>query len=309
MIKKEEFYYDSRDGIHKIRAMKWIPEGEIKCVLQFIHGMAEHIDRYDEFATYLAERGILVVGNDHLGHGKSVKSKEEYGYFCKDDAYTVVIRDVHRLKKLTQEDNPGKKYFIFGHSMGSLILRNYLFRYGKGIDGAIVCGTASQPKSVTVPGILLLKVMALFMGWEARSQFASKLVLGKPNKKIESQKTESDWLSTDTKKVKEYLDDDACGFLFTLNGFHTLVSFVLGLENKKEYKKIPKELPILFISGSEDPVGNYSEGVKRAYRQITDAGMTNVKIKLYDGMRHEIHNEVGRDNVYKDVFAYVESLI
>jgi len=309
MVNKEEFYYDSRDGIHKIRAVKWIPEGEIKCIVQFVHGMAEHIDRYDEFAESLANNGILVVGNEHLGHGKSVNSKEEYGYFCKNDASTVVIRDVHRLKKIIQEENPGKKYFIFGHSMGSLILRNYLFRYGKGIDGAIICGTASQPKWITIPGILLLDVMALFMGWKARSKFAQKIVLGNSNAKIVNPKTASDWLSKDTKIVDKYVKDEACGVLFTSNGFHTLVKFVIALENKKDYEKIPKELPILFISGSEDPVGNYSEGVKRAYKQITDAGMTNVKIKLYEGMRHEIHNELGRETVYKDVLSYVESLL
>ena len=147
MSRKEEFYFDSRDGEHRLHAVKWIPEAQKPvCVVQIIHGMTEYVDRYDEFADYLAKRDILVVGDDHLGHGKSVREGETYGYFCREDAATVLVRDEHRLKKMTQEQYAGVPYIILGHSMGSFILRNYLTRYGSGIDGAVIMGTGMLSK-------------------------------------------------------------------------------------------------------------------------------------------------------------------
>ena len=160
MVKKEEFTFDSRDGQSKIHAVRWIPEGKVICILQIIHGMAEYIERYEEVAQYFAQKGILVTGEDHLGHGKSVTENGTYGYFCNQDPATVVVRDVHRLKKMTQEDYPGIPYVIIGHSMGSFILRNYLFRYGTGIQGAIICGTGSQPTAL----IKCCKALAAIQG-------------------------------------------------------------------------------------------------------------------------------------------------
>lgn len=306
MIQKEEFYYDSRDGIHKIHAVKWIPETEnIKCVVQIVHGMTEHIERYDDFAKYLAAKGILVIGNDHLGHGKSVNNKEEYGYFCKKDAVTVVVRDVHRLKKMVQEENPGKPFFILGHSMGSLILRNYLFRYGKGIDGAIISGTASHNSLKTRVGILLLRVIALFKGERYRSALADNLVNGNLNARIPNQRTEYDWLTTDEEIVDQYAQDEACGFKFTVNGFLTLTQSVDNLNKKKYLANMPKDLPVLFLAGTEDPVGAYTDGVKRAYRQFEAAGMKCISMKFYEGSRHEILNETAKQEVYEDIYEFL----
>ncbi len=306
MAVREELFYDSRDESHKIRALKWKPEGEVKCILQIIHGMAEHIERYDAFANYMADHGILVVANDHLGHGKSIKHKDEYGFFCEEDPLTVVVRDVHRLKKLTQEENRGKMYFILGHSMGSLLLRNYLFYYGTGIDGAILSGTASQPSLITKPGLLLLHLIGLCKGKTYRSPFASKLVMGDCNGKIADKRTEFDWLCHDEAIVDRYIEDEACGFLFTINGYLTLIKSVDRLNNKKLLAQMPKDLPVIFLSGEEDPVGNYGAGVKRAYEQFIKAGMTKTEMKLYPNMRHEILNETGKETVYKDVLDYIE---
>lgn len=306
MVKREELWFDSRDEQHKIHAVRWIPAGEIKCILQLIHGMAEHIERYDAFARNMAERGVLVVANDHLGHGKSVVSKEEYGYFCEKNPLTVVIRDVHRLKKLTQEAYPGLKYFIFGHSMGSMLLRNYLFRYGNGIDGALICGTAYQPPIKTAPGIAVLKLMTAWKGEKYKSRFASNLVNGTPNARIRPPRTEFDWLTKDNDIVDAYIEDEACGFLFTLNGYLTLVESVRR-QNKKQYlESMPKDLPILFLAGEEDPVGSYGEGVRRSYQMFLDVGMKQVGIRLYPGARHEILNDSCKKEVYEDVFSFME---
>lgn len=309
MVERVEFFYDSRDNKHKIRALKWIPEEEPKAVLQLVHGMAEHVERYDEFARWMAERGFLVVAEDHLGHGKSVDNADEWGFFCEKDALTIVLKDIHRLKKMTQEENPGKKYFILGHSMGSLLLRNYLFKYGSGIDGAILTGTASQPAYMTKSGLAILKTMQLFKGSHCRTMAASNLVNGNYNGRIKNPRTDFDWLSHNEENIDKYIADEMCGFLFTLNGFITMVTSVDRMNNKKLLSKMPKELPVIFLSGSEDPVGNYGEGVKRSYGQFIKAGMINTKMKLYPELRHEILNENCREDIYKDVLSFItESL-
>ena len=164
MVKKEEFTFDSRDGNTKLHAVRWTPSGKVICILQIVHGMAEYVERYEGLAKYLGEKGILVTGDDHLGHGKSVGEDGTYGYFCEQDPATVVVRDVHRLKKLTQEEYPGVPYVILGHSMGSFILRNYLFRYGSGIQGAIICGTGSQPPLLVKVSKALAGIQGLFWG-------------------------------------------------------------------------------------------------------------------------------------------------
>lgn len=305
MVERVEFFYDSRDNEHKIRALKWIPEGEIKAVLQLVHGMAEHVERYDEFARWMAEKGFLVVAEDHLGHGKSVKNPDEYGFFCEKDALTIVLRDIHRLKKITQEGNPGKKYFMLGHSMGSLLLRNYIFKYGKGIDGAILTGTASQPSYMTRSGLAILKTMQSVKGSHCRSMAASKLVNGDYNGRIQNPRTPFDWLSHNEENIDKYIEDEMCGYLFTLNGFITMVTAVDRMNDKKLLAAMPKELPVIFMSGAEDPVGNYGEGVKRSYGQFINAGMINTKMKLYPELRHEILNEPCREDIFEDIYSFL----
>ena len=146
---KEEFYFDSRDGESRIHAVRYTPDdGNVKGIVQVVHGMAEYVERYENLAEFLTARGILVTGEDHLGHGKSVAEGGTYGYFCEQDPATVVVRDVHRLKKITEESYPEVPYVILGHSMGSFITRNYLCRYGKGVDGAVIVGTG-MPVSYT----------------------------------------------------------------------------------------------------------------------------------------------------------------
>ena len=159
-MKKEEFYFLSRDNETKIHAVKWIPDTEPVCILQVVHGMAEYVERYERLAKLLTDNGILVTGEDHLGHGKSLGADGCKGYFCRKDAATVVVRDVHRLKKTVQEQYPGIPYLIMGHSMGSFILRNYLCRYGTGIDGAVVMGTGMQPKAM----VCVAKAVAKLQG-------------------------------------------------------------------------------------------------------------------------------------------------
>lgn len=239
-MKKEEIFFLSRDGKTKIHAVKWIPEGKPVCILQIVHGMAEYIERYERLALVLTRQGILVTGEDHLGHGKSVGENGIYGYFCAHDPATVVVRDVHRLKKMVQEQYPGVPYLLLGHSMGSFILRNYLSRYGSGIDGAIVMGTGMQQKAVLNAAKAVTKLQKAFLGDAHVSRLLDKMAFGSYQKKITDGVGSMDWLSRDKKEVQKYLDDPQCGFVFTVNGFETLFELIGRLHDRKASIKFPK---------------------------------------------------------------------
>lgn len=310
MVKREELYFDSRDNENKIHAMKWIPESKTPiCILQIIHGMAEYIERYDEFAETMARKGILVVGEDHLGHGKSVGENGTYGYFCERDAATVVVRDSHRLKKMIQDQYPGIPYIILGHSMGSFILRNYLCRYGTGIQAAVIVGTGMQPKAVLAAGKAVAAVQKLFKDSKYPSGLLNAIAFGGYNKRIKGNRTVMDWLTKDEKIVDAYIQDPLCGFTFTVNGFQTIFELVSRLYKSENLEKIPKELPVLFMSGADDPVGDYGKGVNKACRSLVDAGMKRVQMKLYSDDRHEVLNETDRAKIYEDIYIWILSVI
>ena len=302
-MRKEELYFESRDNESRIFAVKWIPDQTPICIVQIIHGMAEFIERYEPFAEFLAQRGILVTGEDHLGHGKSIAGNPP-GYFCRRDPATVVVRDVHRLKKLVQEEYPGIPYIIFGHSMGSLIARNYISRYGTGIDGVVISATAMNPKaSLNALGVLC-RFLSFLQGPKHISRFLDKVAFGSYCKRIENPVSSFDWLSRDTTEVEKYNENPLCGFIFTINGFRTLKELNANLYKKENLDKIPRELPVHFIYGSEDPVGNYGKAVKEVYDSYIAMGMTNVSIQCYEGDRHELLNEINRETVMQNLYNW-----
>lgn len=305
MVRKEEFTFDSRDGKTKLHAVRWVPEGKVICIVQIVHGMAEYIERYGELAQYLSEKGILVTGEDHLGHGKSVGEDKCYGYFCEQDPATVVVRDVHRLKKMTQEEYPGVPYVILGHSMGSFILRNYLFKYGTGIQGAIICSTGSNSKLLVKSCKALAAIQSVFLGQRHVAKFIDRCAFGDYNKRIPDAKTPFDWLCTDEAVVNAYLKDELCGFTFTVNGFTTLFTLLDRLNQEENLKAMPLDLPVHFIAGDVDPVGNYGDGVKKAYNDFAKVGMKRISLKLYAGGRHEILNERNKLQVYEDLYPWI----
>jgi len=304
---KREFTFPSTDGRTKIHAIEWVPEQKVKAVLQIAHGMVEYIDRYDEFATYLADRGVYVVGHDHLGHGQSVCSEGEYGYFPQPDGNKLVIGDIHKLRMMTEEKYMHVPYFMLGHSMGSFLLRQYLTMHSKGLAGAIIMGTGHQPLMILKAGQLVCKLTSAFKGWKYRSEFVNNLSFGSFNKKFEPAETSRDWVTSDTEKRSQYVQDPLCGFTFTVGGYYQMFEGMKVLDTKGSVDRIRKDIPIFFVAGADDPVGDFGKGVKKIYEKYKAAGIQDVSIKLYEKDRHEILNEKDRGQVYEDLYVWIVS--
>ena len=278
-------------------------------LLQIIHGMQEYIDRYDEFARFLAEKGILVMGNDHLGHGGSVSGNGTYGFFCKDDPATVLVRDAHRLNKMVLEEYPGVPVFILGHSFGSFVAREYITRYGTGIQGAIIQGTAFMPTGTVNSLSSLVNFMQVIMGTKYRSTMINNMAFKGYLKKIPNPRTKFDWLSHNEESIDKYIANPMDNFIFTLNGFGTMAELLKRVQDVGKMDDIPKNLPILITAGKEDPVGNYGEAPAKLFdiykKQLQ---IQNVELKLYDGMRHELQQEIGREQVYADQYEWIKKV-
>lgn len=305
---KEEITYPSKSKTCDIHAYIYYPEGEIIGIYQIIHGMQEYIGRYDEFASFLCRHGYLVCGHDHLGHGKSVVDKSYYGYFCKDNPNEVLIEDAHELTRIIKEKHPDVPYYLMGHSMGSFYARQYLCRYGNELSGAIIMGTGFQNKLSLMAGLFLTDLIALFKGDRYRSKFIARMAFAGYNSHFKPLKTEVDYLSRNVENCQRYLKDEMCNFTFTLNGYHTVFTAISNLHKRSLLEKMPKELPVLFVSGSEDPVGEYSKGVMRAIDSFKQVGMINIKYRFYKDDRHEILNEVDRETVYADILNWLRGI-
>ena len=302
---KREFIFPSTDRRTKIHGIEWIPDQEVKAVLQIAHGMVEYVDRYHEFAAFLADKGIYVVGHDHLGHGQSVNSEAEYGYFPQPDGNKMVIGDIHKLRKLTEEKYPGVPYFMLGHSMGSFLLRQYLTMHSNGLAGAIIMGTGHQPLMILKAGQFVCKITALIKGWKYRSELVNSLSFGSFNKKFEPAETPKDWV-TSYKPIRDvYVKDPLTSFTFTVGGYYQMFEGMKVLDTKGSVEKIRKDLPVFFVAGADDPVGDFGKGVQRIFEKYKAAGIQDVEIKLYKDDRHEILNETDREVVYEDLYSWI----
>lgn len=305
-----EFEFPSWDGKSTIHAMLWQPKERPRGIVQLIHGMAEHIGRYDPFARFLASQGFIVAGHDHIGHGYSVSSHKELGHMPTKDGANILVEDVDTLRYIISHAFPERlPYFIFGHSMGSFVLRVYLTSHAQGLSGAILCGTGQKPEVISLAGNALAKLGAKLRGERSKSDLIYSMADGAFSKSIEHPRTEFDWISADKDNVDAYMADDLNGFQFTLGGYASLTQLTLLAAKAELAKKIPPDLPLLFIAGAKDPVGDNGTGVKAAANMMRAAGLEDVEIILYDGMRHEILNEADAAIVFDDVLAWLEAVI
>ncbi len=301
---KNEFYFPSSDGINQIHANEWMPEGEPKAVLQMCHGMVEHIERYHDFATFLAGHGYYVVGHDHLGHGKSVASADKLGFFHEKHGNKYVVSDIHQLRKDTQEKYPHIPYFIMGHSMGSFLVRQYIGVYGDGLAGAIIMGTGDQPDLVLGAGKLVCKIVAVLKGWAYRSKLVDSMAVGGYDKQVKGEG--ESWLSRNRVNVENYKKDSLSGYMFTVNAYYHMFSGMARMNKQEKAGAVPKELPIFFVAGEKDPVGNCGKAVENVYKRYQKCGMKDVEIKLYKDDRHEILNELDKEQVYLDLLSWLD---
>lgn len=304
---KNNFYYQSKDKATQIHTIEWIPDGEVKAVLQISHGMVEYIDRYDEFARFLNERGYYVTGQDHLGHGESVQSDEYHGYFHDGDGNECVIGDIHELRQMTAQKYPDVPYFLLGHSMGSFLTRQYIKMHGDGLAGVIIMGTGNQPLALIKLGEILCRIVAGVKGWNYRSRLINNMAFGGYNKKFTPAQTPVDWISKNEDNINKYMKDPWCTFIFTVNGYYHMFRGMEQLAKKENFNKIPKSLPVFFVAGQDDPVGDFGKGVEHVCQKYRDGGIRDVSIKLYKGDRHEILNETDRFDIYEDLYQWLET--
>lgn len=309
-VRRETGQFLSADGKSKIHVAKWLPEKEPVAVLQMVHGMQEYIERYEPFARYLAGQGFAVIGHDHIGHGASVPDESRWGIMEGKHPSDIMVEDMYRNYCLIREEYPGLPHFILGHSMGSYMLRKMIAVKAQDLadcSGAIIMGTGSESNLKIFMGKIILHVIAAFHSWGYRSPFASGLMFGAPYKDFDvtGKEPERSWLTKDIEIVKGYRDDPACSFMFSLSGFKALLEATSFDNSAKNIAKVPKDLSVIFVSGDRDPVGNLGKGVKTAYEKFAAAGMRDVTMKLYPGDRHEILNELDRQQVYEDLYQWM----
>lgn len=295
-------YILSSTGKDRIRVRTWMPEGNVKAILQISHGVAEHVERYDDFARYLNGNGFMVVAGDHLGHGKSITDTK--GWFAESDGWFHVVRDLKAI--FDANYNEALPYFMLGHSMGSFLLRTFLIKYPQlPILGAVISGTGVQPTMVLKAGLAVCNLEGKKHGFDKVSKTVNSLAFGSYNKRT-SQRTTHDWLSRDEEQVDKYLSDPLCGFDITTGLARDMMSGISYIQKADNLELMNKSLPVLFVSGDMDPVGNYGAGVRKAFSMFRKAGMTKAEIKLFPGGRHEMLNETNKPEIYEFIWGWLK---
>ncbi len=303
---KKEYTFPSNTGVCEIYGCAYLPES-YDTVLVIHHGMAEHQERYLGFIEYLNSNGIAVYMHDMANHGKSNADFNESGWFGDKDGYKGLILDLKKNFDIAKEENPDKKLVVMGHSMGSFICRCFTAEYpDEGFSGAIYMGTGDANPIAGV-GKTLAGLVAKIKGSKYKSKLLDKTAFGAYGKGFEG-RTPFDWLTRDTAIVDKYIGDKYCGFLFSAQGMHDLISLNIDCNTPEWYAKIPKEANILLTSGEMDPVGPQAQGINNIAKKLADTGHTNVTVKLYPDCRHEILNELNKDEVMADVAEWIKAL-
>ena len=301
----EEFRFKSSTG-KELYAKKWYNEKlkEYKGVVQLVHGMEEYISRYDEFANFLADKGFMVVGHDHIGHGKSAKDDTELGDFDCKDGWFRMTEDIHILQNIIAKEYPDIPYFLMGHSMGSLLVRTYATIYKDNISGIIISGTSGKKSFALRLGVLLTSIIKTFKGEKYKSKLVEKLVTGSFNNSFKPTRTEADWTTRDEKAIDEYMKVINPKRKFTVESYRQMFKGSIYL-NKKEKIKNTINVPILIFSGDKDPVGENAKGVQRVYKTLKNIGINDITLKLYKEGRHEMLKEINKDEVFENILNWI----
>ena len=300
----QSFSITFSDGIG-IQAYSWLPAGKPLAILQIAHGMQEHAQRYDHFARWMNQHGVAVYANDHIGHGASIQSMEEISHFPRKDDWQRSVDILHLLTKKIRDDYHGIPLIVLGHSMGSVLVQSYMIRYGKEADGYILTGAIRQPMLMAYFGLALVKILSALFGKKVRSRLIIFLGYGQYNKHFKPNRTKCDWLCRDNKIVDEYISSPLCGIPLT-NSFYS--NFFYGfshIASHRNLKNIPAGKPVLILAGKSDPAGSFGKAPLKISQLLTKFAKAKVDIKLYPECRHEILNEINREEIYEDIIKWI----
>lgn len=301
--------FSSSDGINTVSYKIWEPDAgeEIRAVVQLSHGMCEYVDRYASYAEHLTSRGIVFAGNDHLGHGDTAASPADYGYIAAEDGPSLLVRDVAQMSRLLREKYPEKPLILLGHSMGSFVARLYLTEFAEYLDGVILMGTGG--KKPTGLGMFVASLVGSLRGARHRSKLLQTLCFAGNLKRTPKEEGVFAWLTKDRSVVAAYEKDERCGFNFTAKAYYDLFDLISRISTGEWAAKLPTDLPMLLVSGAEDPIGGYGKGVGEVAALLAGVGVKDMTVHLFPDDRHEILNETDRDDVYAYLDAWVDRII
>ena len=303
-----EFSFLSTDGKNNLHAEIYEPsEGEIRGVVQISHGMVDHIERYTALADYLTGEGYVLAGNDHLGHGKSVATPDDFGFFASTDGYKYVIDDLHLMNEELHKRYPGKPVILLGHSMGSFLARLYAVKYASSLNGIIIHGTGGKNPAVPL-GKAVVGILRAIKGERHRSAFVKKLSFMGYNSKFDKSEGPDAWLTRAGELVADRPGDPRTNFIFTLAAYNDLFTMLGECNTKGWYECYPKSLPTILMAGGADPVGNYGDGIREVYDGLSKAGVVALDVEIYEGARHELFNETNRAEVFRDICDWLATI-
>lgn len=302
-------FYIERERDISLHGYCWMPpaDTDIKGLIQIAHGMAEHILRYEAFACYLANQGFIIYGNDHRGHGNSIIAPDDKGFFAEENGFSKVVEDLRAVTTYMKEQHPTLPLFFFGHSLGSFLTRRYMQLYGDSLSGVILSGTGMDQGISSRAGYLLAKWDRLRKGPRTPSPLMDRLIFGTFNKPFAPARTDFDFLSRDVAAVDLYIQDSRCGFICSTSFYMDLLSGIALIHRPKEIAKTPKQLPILFISGDQDPVGDFGKGVMKVADMYRNIGVKDVHLTLYPGGRHEMLHEINAKEVQHEIKQWLDN--
>ncbi|BEP28855.1 alpha/beta fold hydrolase [Helicovermis profundi] len=299
-------YLKGKEGSN-IFVSSYQSKSESKAVIHILHGMAEYGDRYEDFANFLTNNNYAVYVHDHRKHGKSITLNQKVGIFDEKDTWDNILEDVEIVNKYIRSKEENKKIIIFGHSMGSFITRSYIQKYNNSVDGAVLSGTG-YANPLTCRSAIVLGEIIKIIKKNSRSKFLDDLTLGSLNKTIENPRTNCDWLSRDEREVDKYIKDELCGYRYSSKFY---IEFYKGIASSIKDKNIckTKHMPILFISGEKDPVGQLTSGVKKVFNKyISNGYKDDLSLKFIEGARHEIINEINNQEVYETLLNWINTI-
>ncbi len=300
--------FSSSDNL-SIHYHQWLPDAAPKAIVQISHGLAEHAARYERFAEELTKVGYAVYANDHRGHGQSAGSPDKVGYFESTPFWNAALGDMNQLTEIIRKEHTDLPIFLFGHSMGSLLTRAYITKWGKQLNGAIICATGGDPGMLGKIGGVVAKLTSMISGKAERSDFLNKLSFGKYNDAFQPSRTDFDWLSRDETEVDKYVADPYCGVPFTANFWIELLKGVSQINSASTYQQTPKDLPIILLAGDKDPVGDMAKGVQQVHEAYKKVQIDDLICTIYPDARHELLNETNRAAVMQDIINWLDQRV